>query len=342
MPDFTIGKLNGRFVVSWWEDRDGIRRRRRYRLEADTRGDAEREALDLTRRALTAPEGSTIADLWEAYRKEKEGRRVATAMKHEWKAIGPHFGHLRPDQVTINLCRAYIAKRRKQAPKGKPKAKVHDGTIWTELGHLRTVFVWAHQRRMIDHAPAVERPPKPAPKDRWLTDTEIRKLLDAPMAHHIRLSILLMLSTAARVGAVLELRWDRVDFERGQIDLRASDIGPRKGRAVVPMNDGLRAALTATKAAATSDHVIEWGGEPVKSIKTGFKAAVEEAGLKGVTPHVLRHTAAVHLAAAGVPMERISQYLGHSNVAITASVYARFSPDHLRDEAAVLDFTVCS
>src|SRR5690606_28977802 len=101
------------------------------------------------------------------------------------------------------------------------------------LGHLRTVFVWAHQRRLIDHAPAVERPPKPAPKDRWLTDAEIRKLLDAPMAHHIRLAILLMLSTAARVGAVLELRWDRVDFERGQIDLRASDIGPRKGRAVV-------------------------------------------------------------------------------------------------------------
>jgi len=334
MPDYTIGRLNGRFVVSWWVDG----KRRRYRLAADARGDAEREAIDVIRREREAPPGSTVEALWEAYRREKEGRRVATAMRHEWKALGPHFGHLRPDQVTIDTCRAYIAKRRKQAPKGKPKARVHDGTIWTELGHLRTVFVWAHSRRLIAFAPPVERPPKPAPKGRWLTHAEIHKLLAAPMAHHVRLAILLMLSTAARVGAVLELRWDRVDFDRGHVDLRASDIGPRKGRAVVPMNDGLRAALLAAREAAIGDYVIEWGGEPVASIKTGFNAAVAEAGLKGVTPHVLRHTAAVHLAAAGVSMQRISQYLGHSNEAITASVYARFSPDHLREEAAVLDF----
>jgi integrase len=327
MPDFRLGRLNGRYVVSWWENG----KRRRYRLDATSQADAQREAIDRIRRERDAPSGSTIEALWEAYRREKDGRRVAVAMKHEWKAVGPHFGHLRPDQITTDVCRAYVANRR--------RLKKHDGTIWTELGHLRTVFVWAHKRRLIEYAPAVERPAKPAPKDRWLTHTEIDRLLAAMMAHHIRLAILLMLSTAARVGAILELRWERVDFERGQVDLRASDIGPRKGRAIVPMNDGLRAALVRAKAAAMTDYVIEWAGENVRSIKTGFNAAVAAAGLKGVSPHVLRHTAAVHLAAAGVAMERISQYLGHSNTAITARVYARFAPDHLREEAAILDFT---
>lgn len=327
MPDYRLGRLNGRYVVTWWQDG----KRRRYRLDAGKEADARREAIDRIRREREAPPGATVEALWEAYRKEKDGRRVAVAMKHEWKAVGPHFGHLRPDQVTTALCRDYARKRR--------KAKKHDGTIWTELGHLRTVFTWAHARRLIDHAPAVERPPKPAPKDRWLTGAEIDRLLAAPMAHHIKLAILLMLSTAARIGAILELRWERVDFERGQVDLRASDIGPRKGRAIVPMNDGLRAALITARDAALTDHVVEWAGAPVASIKTGFNAAVAAAGLADVSPHVLRHTAAVHLAVAGVAMDRISQYLGHSSTAVTTRVYARFAPDHLREEAAILDFT---
>ena len=325
MPaDYRIGRLNGRYVVSWWLDG----KRKRYRLDALTAKDAEREAIDVIRREVAAPAGTTIADLWEGYRREKEGRRVAVAMLHEWKAVGPHFGHLRPDQVTTETCRAYTAKRRKS---GK-----HDGTIWTELGHLRTVLLWALGP---GNAPKIERPAKPAPRERYLTRAEIARLLDAPAAAHIRYAIHLMLATGARVGAVLELTWDRVDFERGQINLRTSDTGPRKGRAIVPMNAGLRAALTVARAEARSDYVIEWAGGPVANIKTGFNAAVKAAGLKGVSPHVLRHTAAVHMVEAGVPMAEVAQMLGHSNTAVTERVYGRFSPPHLRRAADVLDFT---
>jgi len=328
MPDeYRLGRLDGRWVVTWWEDG----KRHRHRLASAGKADAEREAIDKVRAKVTKPGERTVETLWEAYREEKKGRRVHVAMGFEWKALGPHFGHLRPDQITVELCRAYTTKRR--------KAGKHDGTIWTELGHLRTVFVWAKDARLIDHAPKVERPPKPAPKDRYLTRAEIKALLDAPKAPHVHLAILLMLSTAARVGAILELTWSRVDFNRGQINYRTADIGPTKGRAIVPINAGLRAALVTAHEARLSEHVIEWAGGPVASIKTGFNAAVEAAGLKGVSPHVLRHTAAVHLAAGGTPMEKISQYLGHSNSSVTERVYARFAPDHMRDEAALLDFT---
>lgn len=325
MPgEYRIGRLNGRYVVSWWVDG----KRRRHRLDALTPKDAEREALDVIRREVVAPKGATIADLWEGYRREKDGRRVAVAMMHEWKAMGPHFGHLRPDQINNDMCKDYTAKRR--------AAGKHDGTIWTELGHLRTVLLWALGP---DKAPKIERPAKPAPKERYLTRPEIAKLLDAPAAPHIQNAIHLMLATGARVGAVLELTWDRVDFERGQINLRTSDTGPRKGRAIVPMNAGLRAALSKAQREALSDYVIEWAGGPVASIKTGFNAAVKAAGLENVSPHVLRHTAAVHMVEAGVPMAEVAQMLGHSNTAITERVYGRFSPTHLRKAADVLDFT---
>lgn len=329
MPEYKVGRLNGGFVVTWWGD-DG--KRRRYRLKAESREAATGEALDLVRGLRAKAAGHTVDELWQLYREEKQHKRIAVTMEYEWRKMHTFFGHLRPDQVTIALCRAYTDARRKM---GK-----HDGTIWTELGHLRTVFKWAFARRLIAHAPPVERPAKPAPKDRWLTETEIARLLDAPKAHHIQLAILLMLSTAGRIGAILELTWDRVNFETGQVNLRTTEGGARKGRAVVPMNDGLRAALSQAKGTAMTDYVVEWAGKPVESIKTGFKAARIAAGLgPDVTRHTLRHTAAVHLVANGVPMQKVSQYLGHSSTAVTERVYGRFAPDHLREEAAILDFT---
>lgn len=331
MPaEYRIGKLNGRFVVSWWVD--GARKR--HRLKALTRAEAAAEAVDVIKRETAPPPAATIETLWEAYRAEKEGRRVAVAMKHEWKAIGPHFGHLRPDQITTDVCRAYVTRRRATTARGKT-TNVQDGGIWTELGHLRSVLKWALGVK----APKVERPPKPAPRERYLTGAEIGKLIDAPAPLHIKTAIYLMIGTAARVGAVLELTWDRVNFDRGTINLRTSELGPRKGRAVVPMNAELRAVLQTAKAAALTEHVIEWAGEPVASIKTGFNAAVKAAGLEGVTPHVLRHTAAVHMVEGGVPMSEVAQYLGHSNEALTFRVYGRYSPTHLRKAADVLSFS---
>lgn len=44
----------------------------------------------------------------------------------------------------------------------------------TELGHLRMVFLWAEKQNLIDKAPYVERPGKPAPKDAWLTQKCVR------------------------------------------------------------------------------------------------------------------------------------------------------------------------
>lgn len=323
----SVQRFRNGFAVVWHEG--GTRRRRR--LVAKTLKEAEAEAPDVWRRATTRAAAATVADIWSAYIREKEGRPTARTMRLEWRQIGPRFGHLRPDQITTDICRAHTAARRADG--------IKDGSIWTELGHLRTALRWAVKARIIKHAPEIERPPKPAPVDRYLTRPEIAQLLAAPMAPHIRLAILLMLSTAARPTAALELTWDRVDFERGQIDLRLDAAGPRKGRAVVAMNGGLRAALSEARPAAMTGHVIEHGGRaPLRSIKTGFNAAADAAGLGWLTPHQLRHTAAVHMAEAGIAMSVISQFLGHTSTSVTERVYARYSPTYLRSAADAVDF----
>lgn len=251
------------------------------------------------------------------------GRAVVGTMKFTWRALEARFGPIEADAITIADCRAHVEERR--------KAGLKDGTIHTELGHLRMVLLWAEKHELIDKAPPIERPAKPEPKDAHLTKDEARALMDAANVPHVRLAIVLMLGTGARNEAAMQLTWDRVDFDRRMIQLRNPfDKQRRKGRATVPVNDRLYEALEEARKGALSPYVIEWAGKPVKSIKKGLKAAGEAIKRPDVSPHMLRHSAAVWLAEDGHSMHEISQFLGHDDVKTTMKVYARYSPTHLR------------
>ena len=70
----------------------------------------------------------------------------------------------------------------------------------------------------------------------------------------------------------------------------------------------------------------EWAGKRVKSLKRGIKTARLEAGIsKTVSPHILRHSAAVHMAEDRRSMEEKQQFLGHSDINVTRKIYARAS-----------------
>lgn len=329
MPDISIGRFRGGFCVYWRVDG----RRTRHQLKARTRTEAEAEAIDVYRRETfaRAPKGQDVAEIWEGYRRDLGEKPTAATMGYTGKAVLGHFGHFRPDQITTELCREYARKRM--------DGGISQGSVHTELGHLRSAMTWAKNNRLIDAAPHIERPAKPTPKERYLTKAEVAKLIDHAGAPHITLAIHLLFATAGRVGAILDLTWDRVDMERGIINLRLDDARTRKGRAIVPINRGLMAALQTAKDAALTDHVIEYGGERVSSIRKGFENAVRRAGLKDVTLHTIRHSAAVAMVSSGISIDMVAQYLGHSNSAITYSTYGRFAPAHLSDAAEALEFT---
>ena len=316
--------FRGTYCAYWREDG----RPRRISLGTQDPEEAQRQ-LARIKRDLSRPQETTIRALWDAYCAEKGEIRTVKSMATEWGILAPTFGALEPHQVTIEHSRGHIKARR--------TAGRSDGTIWTELGHLRTVLNWAAKRGFIDKAPYIELPMKPPPKDRYLTHEEARRLIDACAMPHIRLFVILGLQTAGRSEALLELTWDRVDFTRGQIQLFLFNGQRRKGRAVVPMTATARAALSAAKEGAVSPWVIEYGGRPVKSVKKAFGRACDRAKIEGVTPHTLRHTAAVWMAERGASMSEIASVLGHSDSRLTERVYARFSPDGLRKAVAALE-----
>ncbi|AWN36519.1 tyrosine-type recombinase/integrase [Methylobacterium radiodurans] len=328
---YTIGRLRtdefprGECVLIFRQDG----KRRRFRLGTDNEAEARRRAPTIYAEAVK-PKGSSVGELWQAYRLEKAGKPSVAIMEHQWKALGPHFGRMNAEDITIDDCNAYAAARRAIGRK--------DGTILTELNRVRTVLNWAHKRRLIRVSPHIERPSAPKSKTEHLTRDQVRALLKACSMPHLQLFVYLAYATAGRAGAILDLTWDRIDFARGKIDLENPDIRvPHKGRAVVPMNRTLRMRLLEAKQGARSDYVVEWGGQKVGSVKRGLAKAAENAGLPHVHPHMLRHSAAVRQAEEGVPMEEIASFLGHSNVNVTRRIYARFSPHHLLKSAAALE-----
>lgn len=295
----------------------------RRSLGTTDRAVAERRFRDLR---FETP-GDSIGDAVDLYLKEKSGRRSYQSMLTCWRALKPLFGHLRPDQVTRELCREYSGRRR--------KAGVQDGTIIKDLGMLKAALRFVNKGA----AAVFEMPSAPPPRERYIDRGEWQALVDAAALPHLKLFITLAWSTAARASALYELEWSQVDFNRGKHgQIRLSKGQARqKGRSTVPITAAARAALDEAHRARTCDYVIEWGGKPVKSVKRAFEEACRRAGLVDVTPHTLRHSAAVAMAEAGVPMHEIAAYLGHTDPRVTFRVYARFSPEHLRRAAAALE-----
>lgn len=276
------------------------------------------------------PAGDTVGELVESYLTDKDKTAIrAVDLRGSWKMAKATFGHLRPDQITRDVCRAYRDER--YAAGRKPN------TVRKELEVVRAALNF-HKR---GEKAVFELPPPPPPKERYLSKAEVRTLLKAARKFpHVRSFIALSISTGARQSALLELTWDRVDMKRRMIKLsRGEAIDEQmKSRAVVPMNRRAYRYLRVLEAAATSPYVIEWAGHRVLSIKKGFATAATKAGLRGVTPHILRHTAASWMAMGGVPMFDISRYLGHSDTRVTERRYAKLSPEYLRKAAKALDF----
>jgi hypothetical protein len=139
MSGYRIGRLGGRFVLVF----ESGGKRRRFRLNAKDASEAHRVAPGIFAQ-LTQPAGTKVKDLWDAFVQNLVGRAVTVTMVHTWKALKDRFGEMEAAAITVADCRAHMAERRKNG--------IMDGTLLTELGHLRMVLRWAEKHKLIDRA----------------------------------------------------------------------------------------------------------------------------------------------------------------------------------------------
>ena len=207
------------------------------------------------------------------------------------------------------------------------------GTVRRELGVLQAAINHAHKRGKLTRSVSVELPAVPQSKERWLTREEAAKLLRAtrfdPKARlYMPLFILIGLYTGRRKEAILSLRWSQIDLKTNLIDFRKpgeAETNKRRGR--IPIPPQLIPRLRRARLRGSDlGPVLHISGRPIQNVKKGFAAACRRAGLEGVTPHTLRHTAASWLLQNGGSIEEGARYLGMSERTFR-NTYGHHSPE---------------
>lgn len=251
-------------------------------------------------------------------------------------------------------CRAYSAYRSQD---------VQPGTIRRELAVLAAAIkYWHKEHGPLDAVPIVTRPERPESKHDWLTRSEAAALLAAALGWyrddegwhrdtsamnaklpHLARFILIGLYTGTRSGAIMGLRWmpnttgGWVDFDRQILHRRGRNVGETKKRQPqMRVNPRLLAHMRRWQRMDDGgpQHIVSWNGKPIENIRRAWVEAVERAGLRHVSPHVLRHTRATWLMQAGVEMWEAAGSLGMT-VQTLEQTYAHHHPDWQKSAAEV-------
>lgn len=198
-------------------------------------------------------------------------------------ALLAHFGTLRLsaiDQAAIDRCAGVL----------KPGAAA--STINRQVHTpISAILKHAAKRGMCASQP-IERPAQPDGKTRWLTIDEASRLV-AACSDHMRPLVTFMLCTGARLSEALYLDWGAVDLPRAHVAFLHTKNGEPRGvplheTAVVALaNIGRRDGAVFRRPDGQPYEIRDYGGG---QIRTGFRAACRRAGIKGATPHTLRHT----------------------------------------------------
>jgi integrase len=342
-PVLRSEKPTGWFYVHWSENRRSFRRSLKTKDAATAR---ERFAKWLlTDHSAPGAVVSTIGECWARYTAQHHPvSAVEMGRMWEW-LLKPVFGTMTVaafDQAAVNR---YVGLR----VEGRVGRKAQPQSTRKELSAVVAAINFCQRAKLL--GPVVPNkvtlPLAGQPRDRWLRREEIDALLDAADDTDLRLFLHIALNTAGRVQAILDLTWDRVDFETGVIHLDVPGrFKTKKRRASVPVSTSLMPVLREAYALTYFAHLLPapklFPGVTANAVWTKLNAAVLKAGLgvltktdakrpraTGVGPHVLRHTAATHMVRNGVPLAHVAAILGNT-VAVVEKTYAHHCPQHLR------------
>ena len=179
----------------------------------------------------------------------------------------------------------------------------------------------------------------PASRERFLTEEEFRRLgrvLDEAgsckgVSVHAVAAIRLLLLTGCRKGEILNLRWDQVDLEAGELNLPETKTGPR----TIVLSPEAVSVLRRIPRLADNPHVIpgKIRGRPMRNLNDPWEIVCERAGLADMRLHDCRHSYASRALALGESLPMIGRLLGHTQVETTAR-YAHLAEDSVKESAA--------
>jgi integrase len=163
---------------------------------------------------------------------------------------------------------------------------------------------------------------------RYLSTLERKGLLKACKEadwSKLYLLVLTAITTGARRGELLGLRWNDIDFERQTAYVQTTKNGQPK---VLPLTDDVVNELTRFR---QQDSSLIFNSEikPDKAFcfNKQWKKALVLAEVDNFRFHDLRHTTASYLAQSGASLLEIAEVLGHKQISVTRR-YSHLCIDH--------------
>lgn len=259
----------------------------------------------------TESEQTTLEELLDRYQREisptKRGANI------EWYYINTFKKSEIAKYSVAAITGQLIAKWRDERVK-----EVSGSSVSRELTLLSHVFTVAIKEWgfALNHNPVslVRKPSSNPPRNRVLTDSERKNLLDAlsqcrnPWIHPV---VIFAMETAARRGEILNLNWKEVDLQR-----RTAKISGKTGSRTIPLSPLCIATLK------TLPRSIDGKVFPVtiETLKQAYQRAVARAGIEDFTFHDLRHDALTRLAKLGLNILELRAISGHT----TANMLQRY------------------
>lgn len=156
---------------------------------------------------------------------------------------------------------------------------------------------------------------------RYLSEAEVSRLLGAARYPVLKCLVALLYDTGARISEILNTTIDDIDWNGG---LKVTRKGGRQEVANVS-EWGLEYLAKWLDIRRGDDPKI-FGNRRYHDLYMMLKTTAKTADIAYFTPHMLRHSRAVHLRDQGVSWEEIGYQLGHVNPTITVKYYTR--PDN--------------
>lgn len=285
-----------------------------------------------------------LASLIELYMAHYAGRDETRAYHARWwtAKLGPvallelsdDHVHAALESLTQQSSRYFAGNDADGRPIYRAKRRaISPATVNRYAAALAAFITWAIKRRIapkgyVHPCRSIERKPENNGKTRFLSSDERARLLQA-CKHaswpRLYLLVLLALTTGARKGELLGLRWADIDFDQAQARVLLTKNNDPK---MLPLVPAVLEELRRFKAGPT---VLVFASPRTAgrafSFEPQFQAALKAARISGVTFHTLRHSCASMLASNGATLLEIADLLGHRQLQMTKR-YSHLATSH--------------
>ena len=156
--------------------------------------------------------------------------------------------------------------------------------------------------------------------------------------------IILCLYSGLRIGELIALQWNDIDFAKGVLIVSKSCHDGKGGliidepktaisRRVIPLPKQLLPILKGIKKKSDSPFVVSENGKPVsvRSYQRSFELLLKKLKIPHKGFHSLRHTFATRAIECGMDVKTLSEILGHKNPTVTLNRYAHSLMEHKKE-----------